>query len=551
MSKTPEFQDLSRFKVPPGFRGRSGVVVLAWQLVQATLFGLSPQPCYAWRRGLLRLFGAKVGKCVVVRQTARITYPWKVEVGDHAWIGDHVELYSLDRIKIGQNAVISQRTYLCTGSHDIKDIAFSYRTACIDVEDEAWIAADCFVAPGVRIGRAAIVGARSSVFSDIDPAMIAYGSPARVRGARPLAFSRSEVSADIAPEPNIFFVGQFPPPVNGLTYVTSEICTFLKNARRIVAEADISGTSAWGRLGFHVSRLIKTLRACYLLIRLRREGRVQCVYITADGGLGLIYTNMLAGAARLLRIRACIHHHSFSYIDRRKILMRCLLVVSGPAKHIFLSDYMAKAFQGAYSKQVAKLILSNAAFVNLREVPREENATRSLRIGLLSNLTREKGLHCFLEIIERAIARGLPIEGLLAGHMPAPSDRELVENAVKELPIRYMGPVYADAKAAFYAGIDLFVFPTTYPNEAQPTVIFEALASGVPVIATDKGTIATQVGKAGVIVQHESTDLAETMLEAIIPFAQNPGLMKAMREAAKDTFASQREASNRALQNLC
>ena len=181
---TIEFQDLRKFRVPPGFRGRSGVVVFLWLLVQATLFGLSPQPLYAWRRMLLRLFGAKVGAGVIVRPTARITYPWKVEIGDFSWVGDHAELYSLDRIVIGSHAVVSQSSFLCTASHDYRDIAFSYVNAPITIGDQAWVAADVFVAPGVSIGRGAVVGARSLVLGDIPASAIAYGAPAAIRGQR-------------------------------------------------------------------------------------------------------------------------------------------------------------------------------------------------------------------------------------------------------------------------------------------------------------------------------------------------------------------------------
>jgi putative colanic acid biosynthesis acetyltransferase WcaF len=182
-----EFQDLERFRVPPGFRGRSGLVVLLWQLVQPTLFGLSPQPFYAWRRALLRLFGAKIGRKVLLRPTARVTYPWKVEIGDCSWIGDHAELYSLERISIGRNVVVSQRSYLCTASHDMNDFAFSYITAPISIGDQAWVASDVFVAPGVTVGRGAVVGARSTVFDDVPPETVAYGQPARAvrkRGAK-------------------------------------------------------------------------------------------------------------------------------------------------------------------------------------------------------------------------------------------------------------------------------------------------------------------------------------------------------------------------------
>jgi putative colanic acid biosynthesis acetyltransferase WcaF len=180
-----EFQDLEKFEVPPGFRGRSRVTVLFWQITQATLFGLSPQPLYGWRRMLLRLFGAKVGRKVLVRPTARITFPWKVEIAECSWIGDDVGLYSLDKITIGRHAVISQRSYLCTASHDEENIAFPYKTAPIEVGDEAWIASDVFVGPGVTVGRGAVIGARSTVFDAVPASMIAFGSPAKVQRVRP------------------------------------------------------------------------------------------------------------------------------------------------------------------------------------------------------------------------------------------------------------------------------------------------------------------------------------------------------------------------------
>ena len=179
-----EFQNLEKFRVPSGFRGRSAPVVLLWQLVQSTLFGLSPQPFYAWRRGLLRLFGAKIGRKVLLRPTARVTYPWKVEIGDFSWIGDHVEIYSLDKISIGCHSVVSQRSYLCTASHDIHDIAFAYVTAPITIGDQVWIASDVFVAPGVTIGRGAVVGTRSTVFNDVPAELVAFGQPARAMRKR-------------------------------------------------------------------------------------------------------------------------------------------------------------------------------------------------------------------------------------------------------------------------------------------------------------------------------------------------------------------------------
>lgn len=172
-------QDLSRFRMPPGFRGRPGWQVQAWWLVQSTLFRGSPQFLYGWRRWLLRRFGAKVGKGVVIRPTATFTYPWKISIGDWSWIGDHVVLYSLGDIRIGNHSVVSQRSYLCAGTHDASDPTFPILGPAIHVGNQCWLACDVFVGPGRRIGDGTVVGARSSVFRDLPAGVVANGNPAK------------------------------------------------------------------------------------------------------------------------------------------------------------------------------------------------------------------------------------------------------------------------------------------------------------------------------------------------------------------------------------
>lgn len=179
MTSPDPVQDLSRFVLPHGFRGSSAVVVQLWWLVQATVFAFSPRTCNGWRRWLLRLFGADIGRKVIVRPSARITYPWRVAIGDYSWIGEDVVLYSLGSIRIGTHAVISQKSYLCAGTHRTDDPSFPIVGEPISVGDEVWVAADVFVAPGVTIGRGAVVGARSSVFSDLPERFVCHGQPAR------------------------------------------------------------------------------------------------------------------------------------------------------------------------------------------------------------------------------------------------------------------------------------------------------------------------------------------------------------------------------------
>ena len=172
-------QDLRRYHMPPDFRGRPAWFVQLWHLVQATLFAFSPRIAYGWRRWLLRVFGARIGRGVLVRASVRVIYPWKLAIGDWSWIGEDVELYALDRIEIGSDVVVSQRSYLCAGGHDHRRPDFPTFGAPIVIEDEAWVATDVYVAPGVRIGRGAVVGARSTVLTDLPPLMICHGSPAR------------------------------------------------------------------------------------------------------------------------------------------------------------------------------------------------------------------------------------------------------------------------------------------------------------------------------------------------------------------------------------
>ena len=178
-SQTRSVQNLKDFRLPPNFRGRSALMVQLWWLVQATLFRGSPQVCYGFRRWLLRRFGAHIGKGVIVRPSATLTYPWRIRIGDHSWIGDDVVIYSFAEITIGNDVVISQKSYLCAGTHDYRSQDFSIQALPIVIEDQAWVAADVFVAPGVTVGKGAVVGSRSSVFTNLPSMMVCIGSPAR------------------------------------------------------------------------------------------------------------------------------------------------------------------------------------------------------------------------------------------------------------------------------------------------------------------------------------------------------------------------------------
>src|SRR5205823_12993541 len=123
-------------------------------------------------------FGAKIGRNVVIRANVNISFPWRLTIGDHVWIGEDVGILTLAPVTIESNVCISQRTYLCTGSHDFRREDFKLRVAPITVREGSWIAAAGLIARGIEIGSRAIVSAGSVVFASVAPKTFVRGNPA-------------------------------------------------------------------------------------------------------------------------------------------------------------------------------------------------------------------------------------------------------------------------------------------------------------------------------------------------------------------------------------
>lgn len=134
----------------------------------------------------MRSFGAKVGKAAHVYPSTKIWAPWNLELGDHSCLSQYVDCYCVDKVRIGSHATVSQYSYLCTATHDIKDPAMRVVTAPIIIGEGAWVAADVFVAPGITIGDGAVVAARAVVVKDVAPWDVVAGNPAHVIKKREL-----------------------------------------------------------------------------------------------------------------------------------------------------------------------------------------------------------------------------------------------------------------------------------------------------------------------------------------------------------------------------
>jgi|ERR1017187_4784252 putative colanic acid biosynthesis acetyltransferase WcaF len=159
-------------------RGRSLPVEFVWYLVKCIFFlSAAPWPV-GLRVGLLKAFGAKIGRGVNIKPRVNIHLPWKLEIGSYSWIGEEVFILNFETVRIGTNCCISQRVFICTGSHNYRDPAMSYRNAPILIEDGAWLGAQCFVGPGITVGTDAVATAGSIVVRDLPKSTVCSGNPA-------------------------------------------------------------------------------------------------------------------------------------------------------------------------------------------------------------------------------------------------------------------------------------------------------------------------------------------------------------------------------------
>ncbi len=170
--------DLSIYKNQFGFKNK--LTRLLWNIVW--LFLAKPFPRSLgnqWKLFLLRTFGAKIHSTAVVYSTVHIYMPWNLEMAEYSCLSPEVDCYNVAKITIGAHSTVSQKTYLCTASHDITKSNHPLIYSPIIIQDQAWIGASVFIGMGVNIGQGAVIGATSSVYKNVEPWTVVGGNPAR------------------------------------------------------------------------------------------------------------------------------------------------------------------------------------------------------------------------------------------------------------------------------------------------------------------------------------------------------------------------------------
>ena len=170
--------DLSKYSSGNFDRGKDRLRESLWVLMNLFLFQLCPLKVSGLKCAVLRAFGAKIGRGVVIKPRVTITFPWKLTVGDHVWLGEECWVLNLAPVTIASHVCVSQRAFLCTGNHNYKSPAFDLWVKPIQVQAGAWLGACTFVGPGVTIGSHAVLTAGSIATKDLDPFGIYQGNPA-------------------------------------------------------------------------------------------------------------------------------------------------------------------------------------------------------------------------------------------------------------------------------------------------------------------------------------------------------------------------------------
>lgn len=285
--------------------------------------------------------------------------------------------------------------------------------------------------------------------------------------------------ADPSRSPDVLLVGPLSGTLTGAVAATSAVRDRLSDQFSL-ATSDVAPAGLDRSLRYHSRRVLRYAQATWKVA----TTRAPTVVLVAEGGKGVLYALPLAAIGRIRKRSFLVHHHSFSYLNQHSALVRAFVVLlSRRSAHIFLCECMRDTFAALYGLKGHRLVVSNAALLGPDLDSRTSPAHERFTIGHLSNLSAAKGLDAVLAL-SRSLQRD-EVATTIAG--PPPPQATLAAQLVP--PINYLGPVYDEAKRDFLSTLDAFMFPTRYANEAEPLVVLEALAAGVPVLATRRGCL--------------------------------------------------------------
>lgn len=287
----------------------------------------------------------------------------------------------------------------------------------------------------------------------------------------------------------ITIVGPLPPPVHGMATTNAAV---LEGLRTLGVEPEVVDT---GAATLDRATLARLTRITKVLIGIKHVAFTSALnrttlYMSISGGLGQIYETAFISLARLRGMRVFLRHASFAYLDTPSSITRVLIKIAGPrAVHITQCERMTKQLASLYKAQ--RVISLSNAVLYFRDQASTTTWRRSLRnLGFISNISTEKGVFEFLDLMAAVESENLPVQAKLAGPFQDSQTEHAVRLRLEKLKsVEYVGSKYGVEKESFLASTDVFVFPTRYKNETEGKVNHEAMSHGIPVIAYGRGCI--------------------------------------------------------------
>jgi glycosyltransferase involved in cell wall biosynthesis len=342
-------------------------------------------------------------------------------------------------------------------------------------------------------------------------------------------------------ESALCMVGVFPPPVHGMAVVNAEMYGHLCSRGILPLVLDLAPASLSRGWVSRLSRIRKVAKAFVRYLREPFGEHGSTLYVGLSGGWGQLYEALFVAAARVRGARIFLHHHSFAYLDRRKLPTRLLVRLAGQsATHVVICETQGRKLRQCYPTASRTRVVSNAAIMVGVEKVKHRTRMSAGSIGFIGNISREKGIMEVLAVAEQLERQGAGFDVCIAG----PFENITVQNAVLDAAgrlhtLKYLGPRYGSEKESFWDLIDVLLFPSQYSNETAPLVVHEAMAHGVPIIAWKRGCLSDMVtADSGVLVPPDQ-DFVAAAVDRLIEWQRHPALFAAMSSSATREFEEQ------------
>lgn len=307
----------------------------------------------------------------------------------------------------------------------------------------------------------------------------------------------------------LIFIGPLPPPTHGMSAMNEAILNRLSNEGIQINVINTAAKSLNRNFLSRLSKLPSIILGWFKLTRLLYRPSRKIVYISLAGGLGKIYDLFMVITARFFGARFTFHHHTFALLLQKSVLSKIIFSIAGKkTNHIVLCKIMASQLEEQYNV-CNVMVVSNIASMPIMTGCRRK---RLKTVGFIGNITIEKGGVSVIELAKKIAVKKLPINLIVAGPCAETSLSKSLLQADKDGILSWIGPVYEEDKTVFLSSIDTLIMPTQYPNEAEPLVVWEALGTGSPVIAYNRGCISEQlIAGAGKFFSKEKNFASETL----------------------------------------